>query len=107
VRCFPDVCYTRSRAGASGLRERLHGADLIITDEGRLDGQTAYGKTVAGVARLAAVEGISVIVIPGSLGDGWESVQQLFAAVEPASGEGEATERLATAVEQALRTWTT
>jgi len=94
-------------AEAVHLPERIRGADLVLTGEGRLDGQTAFGKTVAGVARIASAEEIPVIVVPGSLGEGWESVRPLFAAVEPASGEGEATERLATAVEQALRTWTT
>jgi glycerate kinase len=87
------------------LVERIRGADLVLTGEGRLDGQTAFGKTVAGVARIAAAEGVPVIVVPGSLGDGWESVLPLVAAVEPATGDGEPAGRLADAVERALRGW--
>ena len=64
------------------LRERVRGADpstalradLVLTGEGRLDGQTGYGKTVAGVARIAAAEGVPVIVVAGTLGEGWERI---------------------------------
>jgi glycerate kinase len=66
------------------LRERLRGADLVLTGEGRLDGQTGYGKTVAGVARIAAAEGVPVIAVAGSLGPGWERVLKLgIDGVEP------------------------
>ena len=56
------------------LRERVRGADLVLTGEGKLDGQTGYGKTVAGVARIAAAEGVPVIVVAGMLGEGWERI---------------------------------
>lgn len=64
------------------LRERVRGAGpstalragLVLTGEGRLDGQTGYGKTVAGVARIAAAEGVPVIVVAGTLGEGWERI---------------------------------
>jgi glycerate 2-kinase len=92
-------------AEAVRLAERIRGADLVLTGEGRLDGQTAFGKTVAGVARIAGEEGVPVIVVPGALGDGWESILTLVAAVEPASGHGEPAARLADAVERALRGW--
>ncbi|HEY8767162.1 MAG TPA: glycerate kinase [Dehalococcoidia bacterium] len=92
-------------AEALRLAERIRGADLVLTGEGRLDGQTAFGKTVAGVARIARAEGVPVIVVPGALGDGWESIQPLVAAVEPATGDGEPAMRLAVAVERALRGW--
>jgi glycerate kinase len=66
------------------LRERLRGADLVLTGEGRLDGQTNYGKTVAGVARIAAAEGVPVIAVAGSLGPGWERVLKLgIDSIEP------------------------
>src|SRR3972149_6325619 len=42
------------------LRERVRGADLVLTGEGKLDAQTGYGKTVAGGARIAAAEGVPV-----------------------------------------------
>lgn len=92
-------------AEAVRLAERIRGADLVLTGEGRLDGQTAFGKTVAGVARIARTEGVPVIVVPGALGEGWESILPLVAAVEPATGDGEPARRLADAVERALRGW--
>ena len=49
-------------------------ADLVITGEGRLDGQTIHGKTPAGVARLAKEQGIPVVAIAGTLGAGYEAV---------------------------------
>jgi glycerate kinase len=57
-----------------GLKRRLQGCDLVITGEGRMDGQTVYGKTPAGVARTAKLLGLPVIAICGSLGDGVEAV---------------------------------
>jgi glycerate kinase len=52
------------------LEDRLRGCDLVITGEGRMDGQTVYGKTAAGVARAARRLGIPAIAICGSLGAG-------------------------------------
>ena len=57
-----------------GLDEKLEGADLVITGEGRLDFQTVYNKAPIGVARLAKQRGIPVIAISGSLGKGFEDV---------------------------------
>lgn len=54
---------------ATGLRERLGRADLVITGEGRVDFQTAFGKTPAGVARAAKEFGVPVLAIGGGLGD--------------------------------------
>jgi len=96
-----------------GLRERLDGADLAITGEGRLDGQTRYGKTVAGVARLASEVGVPVIVVPGALGPGWEWALSVAAAVEPVAGgqasavpsPSEAAERLSETAARAIRGW--
>ena len=50
------------------LAQRLKGCDLVITGEGRMDGQTAFGKTPSGVARVARKLGIPVIAISGSVG---------------------------------------
>ena len=47
------------------LRERLPGADLCLTGEGALDGQSAYGKTAVGVARLAHSLGCPTLAIAG------------------------------------------
>jgi len=59
-----------------GLAEMLQGADLVITGEGRLDGQSLHGKTPVGVARLARSAGVPVIALAGSLGEGY---QRLYA----------------------------
>ncbi|MCY8673609.1 glycerate kinase [Bacillus haynesii] len=57
--------------------ERIKGADLVITGEGKIDGQTASGKTPAGVAKRARSENIPVIAFAGSLGEGCELVYDI------------------------------
>ena len=37
----------------TSLEKYMENADIVITGEGRLDGQTAMGKAPVGVARLA------------------------------------------------------
>lgn len=54
---------------ATRLKDYLKGADLVITGEGRVDFQTAFGKTPAGVAKAAKRFRIPVIAIGGSLSD--------------------------------------
>jgi len=61
---------------ATGLREKLRGADLAIVGEGKLDAQTAHGKVPVGVAEVAAEAGVPVVAIAGSLGDGYEAVHE-------------------------------
>lgn len=51
---------------ATGLPEQLDGADLIITGEGKFDGQSLQGKVVAGVAEMARERGIPCLVFAGS-----------------------------------------
>ena len=53
---------------AISLESKLVGCDLVVTGEGRMDGQTAFGKAPAGVAKVARKLGIPVIAICGSLG---------------------------------------
>jgi glycerate kinase len=52
---------------ASRLEERIKGADLVISGEGRIDEQTAYGKAPVGVAEIADAEKIPVIIIGGEI----------------------------------------
>ncbi len=47
------------------LAERIADADLVITGEGRLDTQSAYGKTVAGVASLAQAANVPCVAVAG------------------------------------------
>ncbi|MCH8815767.1 MAG: glycerate kinase [Chloroflexi bacterium] len=96
-----------------GLRERIEGADLVLTGEGRLDGQTGFGKTVSGVVELANESSVPVLVIPGSLGDGWEALSSDVNAIEPVVGElatmeeamARPSETLALAVRRAVARW--
>ena len=59
------------------LEEHLRTADLVITAEGQLDSQTAYGKSVGAVAGLAKRYGLPVVALAGGLGDGYEVVYSL------------------------------
>ncbi len=61
-------------AEAVRLAERLRDADLVITGEGRMDGQSIHGKTPIGVARVAKQFDKPVIALVGSLGEGYEAV---------------------------------
>jgi glycerate kinase len=56
------------------LRDRLALADLCLTGEGALDGQSIYGKTVVGVASLARSLGCPALAVVGSIGPGAEAV---------------------------------
>ncbi len=57
-----------------GLDAAVRGADLVITGEGRFDAQTLRGKTPFGVARIARHHQVPVIVIAGTLGEGYEQM---------------------------------
>ena len=61
---------------AVGLDECLRGADLVITGEGSLDHSTVYNKAPVGVASRAKMNGIPVIAISGSLGEGYHDLHQ-------------------------------
>lgn len=52
-----------------GLADKIRGADLVITGEGRIDGQTVFGKTPMGVLKQAKLQGIPTIGIAGCLGE--------------------------------------
>ena len=51
----------------TGFDERLATADLVITGEGRIDEQTAYGKTALGVARRAAAADVPCLAVGGGV----------------------------------------
>ncbi len=52
---------------ATGFAAKLHGADLVLTGEGRIDGQTAFGKTALGVARRARAAGVPCVAVGGGV----------------------------------------
>jgi glycerate kinase len=61
-------------AETAGLEPAMENSTLVLTGEGRIDAQTALGKTPMGVSLCAARHGIPVIAIAGLLGDGWEAL---------------------------------
>ncbi|MFK3796998.1 glycerate kinase [Pseudomonas sp. NPDC088444] len=63
-------------ADLTGLAEALEDADLVITGEGRFDAQTLRGKTPFGVAKIARRKGVPVIVLAGTLGDGYAELYE-------------------------------
>jgi glycerate kinase len=74
-------CGAKLRPGAElvmetvGLDEKLRGADWVVTGEGRIDAQTAFGKAPAAVARRARAAGARVIAVAGALGPGAERLR--------------------------------
>src|SRR5699024_8118620 len=56
--------------------ERVKGANIVITGEGKIDGQTIYGKTPIGVSRAAKRASANVIALCGTLGEGYEKVYE-------------------------------
>lgn len=64
----------------------LERADLVITGEGRIDGQSAHGKVPAGVGKRCVAQNVPCIALCGSIGPGAESAYDvgltaMFAAV--------------------------
>ncbi len=57
---------------AVNMEDAMGGADLVFTGEGRLDHQSAMGKAVTGVAKLAKKHGATVIALAGAVTDGAE-----------------------------------
>jgi glycerate kinase len=53
--------------GLTGFAERVSDADLVLTGEGKVDGQTAYGKTAMGVADRARAAGAPSICFGGGV----------------------------------------
>ncbi len=51
----------------TGLEDEIKTADIVVTGEGRLDGQTMMGKAPIGVAALAKKYDIPVIALSGSV----------------------------------------
>lgn len=60
------------------LAERIATADLVVTGEGYVDAQSFTGKAVGGVARLAGLAGVPVLVVAG---DGDPSVPVPFVSL--------------------------
>jgi glycerate kinase len=90
-------------ADAVGLGERIIAADIVVTGEGRLDRQTAFGKTVAGVARFAREAERPVVAVVGAVQEGAlaDAFDAVFAIVPDLASADEAMSRAAALVADA------
>jgi glycerate kinase len=80
----------------AGFDAALAGADLVVTGEGRIDSQTAFGKTAMGVARRAQAAGVACVAVGGGVTpEGIGALASVGAVAVPVS-EGPGT------VEQAM-----
>ena len=69
---------------ATDFAGKLARADFIVTGEGRVDEQTAFGKTALGVARRAAGAGVPCIAVGGGVTPGGiEALAPLGVVVVP------------------------
>ena len=69
---------------AADFPARLARADLVITGEGRIDAQTAFGKTALGVAKRAAAAGVPCIAVGGGVEvDGIRALAEVGAVAVP------------------------
>lgn len=111
-------CGARMRPGidlvldTAGFDRMLDSSDLVLTGEGNLDAQSAYGKAVAGVAARAGRRGIPVLAVAGGLGEDLEPLYNLglsaAVSIVPRAmpleqALGRAAPLLADAVERAMR----
>ena len=98
----------------TGLLDKIAGADLVITGEGRLDGQTMAGKAPLGIAQACRAAGVPCVAIGGGIGPGAEAllsegVTGIFSIVNRPMPLEEALERaaplLTAATTSVLRTY--
>jgi glycerate kinase len=94
------------------LDARLAGADLVVTAEGSLDGQTPHGKIPGEVARRAKALGVPVLALAGTIGEGAHETRLIgvdaYSGILPAplplpEALARGSEFLADAAENALR----
>lgn len=97
---------------ATSIETHLRSADLVLTGEGRVDFQTAFGKAPAGIARLAGEYGVPVVAIGGGLADdAGEVFKHGIGGLEPAIARdmtldealANSREYIANAAERAIR----
>ena len=95
------------------LEKYIREASMVFTAEGRIDFQTAYGKTISGVAQLAKKHKVPVIALAGTVAGGLaelyaQGITAVFAiANQPMTLEESkvrASELLADTAEQIMRT---
>ena len=78
---------------ATDFSVRLAAADLVITGEGRIDAQTAFGKTALGVARRAADAAVPCVAVGGGVeAEGIEALAAVGAIAVPVSERPQSVE---------------
>lgn len=83
LRLEPGVDLVMAEAG---FDHALRTAGLVITGEGRIDAQTAFGKTAQGVAKRAKAAAVPCIAIGGSVTtDGIAALGEMGVVVVPVS----------------------
>jgi len=76
---------------AVSFDKRLVGADLVVTGEGRIDGQSVYGKLTHAVTIAAKRRGVPVVAVAGILGPGQQTMRDAgVEAIETLAGETQA-----------------
>ncbi len=96
------------------IEDAVKDADLVLTGEGRLDGQTAMGKAPAGIAKLAKQYGKPVAALAGSVKkeasacheqgiDAYFSILQKPASLEEAMDQETARANMADTAEEVYR----
>ena len=61
----------------SGFDEKIRGADFVVTGEGKVDGQSAQGKVLAGIAKRASAAGVPVLALVGDVGPGYRKLYEI------------------------------
>lgn len=64
-------------AELTGLEQHIKNADLVFTGEGKIDSQTANGKTISGLALLCRKYHIPLIALAGIISGNLEMLHQL------------------------------
>ena len=87
-----------------------NGADVVITGEGRLDRQSAFGKTTSGVSRLAHAARTPVVALAGEIDEGTQDVFDAAFALSPdlaplAEAKARAGELLSALAETKVAGW--
>ena len=100
----------------TGMEKKIKEADIVVTGEGRLDGQTAMGKAPVGIAKLAKKYQKPVIAFSGSVAvearkcnengiDAFFPILRQCLSLEEAMQPERAAENLTDTTEQVFRLW--
>ena len=81
-----------------GFDEMLEGVGLVVTGEGRIDWQSAFGKVPSGIGMRCKKKGVPAVAIVGGMGNGAEKiyefgVESIIPTINGAMDINEALER--------------